>query len=53
MLGDAVAYLTDIVAAGAGGDDVLLEAAKGALRTAQEQQEMAKLEGSQQQQQGR
>lgn len=44
LLGDAVAYLSDIVAAKAGGDEVLLEAAKVALRQAQEQLDMAKLQ---------
>lgn len=44
LLGDAVAYLGDIVATGAAGDDVLLEAAKVAARQAQEQLEMAKLQ---------
>jgi hypothetical protein len=44
LMGDAVAYLSDIVAAKAGGDEVLLEAAKVALRQAQEQLELAKLQ---------
>lgn len=44
LLGDAAAYLSDIVSSGAGGDEVLLEAARGALRQVQEQQEMAKLD---------
>ena len=39
-----MAYLSDIVAVGAAGDDVLLEAAKVALRAAQEQLELAKLQ---------
>lgn len=44
LLGDAVAYLSDIVSVGAAGDEVLLEAAKGALRQAKEQLELAKLQ---------
>jgi hypothetical protein len=44
LLGDAVAYLGDIVGTGAAGDEVLLEAAKVAARQAQEQLEMAKLQ---------
>lgn len=44
LLGDAVAYLGDIVATGAAGDEVLLEAAKVAARQAQEQLDMAKLQ---------
>ena len=44
LLGDAVAYLSDIVSVGAAGDEVLLEAAKVALRQAQEQLELAKLQ---------
>jgi hypothetical protein len=44
LLGDAVAYLSDIVSGGAAGDEVLLEAGKVALRQAQEQQELAKLQ---------
>lgn len=44
LLGDAVAYLSDIVSAGAGGDEVLLEAARVALRQATEQLELARLQ---------
>jgi hypothetical protein len=44
LLGDAVGYLGDILATGAAGDDVLLEAARVAARQAQEQLEMAKLQ---------
>jgi len=44
LLGDAAAYLSDIVSSGAAGDEVLLEAARAALRQVQEQQEMAKLD---------
>jgi hypothetical protein len=44
LLGDAVAYLSDVVSAGAGGDEILLDAAKGALKQAQEQLEMAKMQ---------
>jgi len=45
LLGDAAAYLSDVVTSDAGGDPGLREAAEAALRQAQQKIEMAKLGG--------